>query len=159
MSNDDTNLYDFIALYSLKILFECVAPFNPHSNLMRWVVSLSYKWGSLNLRFVWDHASHMLRPEAGQLQGLSSLSTLYPCLFLASAPSAVISTDIPVSCNTFMCGFKLWFQIKLRHKKGKHESSSLWFQLPICRGKRTEPVELPCEYAISKVLTVGNSNN
>ena len=35
MSNDDTNLYDFIALYSLKILFECVVPFNPHSNLMR----------------------------------------------------------------------------------------------------------------------------
>lgn len=155
MSNDDTNLHDFIALYSLKILFECVAPFNPHSSLMRWVVSLSYKWESLSLRFVRDHASHMLRPEAGQLQGLSSLSTLFPCLFLASAPSAVISTDIPVSCNTFMCGFKL----RNRHKKGKHESLSLWVQLPICRGERTEPVELPCEYAISKVLTVGNSNN
>ena len=112
MSNDDINLYDFIALYSLKILFECVVPFNPHSSLMRWVVSLSYKWGSLNLRFVWDHASHMLRPEAGQLQGLSSLSTLYPCLFLASAPSAVISTDIPVSFITFMCGFTLNWDIK-----------------------------------------------
>ena len=33
MSNVDTNLFTVIALNSLKILFECVAPFNPHSNL------------------------------------------------------------------------------------------------------------------------------
>ena len=154
MSNDDINLYDFIALYSLKILFECVVRFNPHSSLMRWVVSLSYKWGSLNLRFVWDHASHMLRPEAGQLQGLSSLSTL-SMLILSLCSFCSNKYRHPSELHYF----HVWFHIKLRHKKGKHESSSLWFQLPICRGKRTEPVELPCEYAISKVLTVGNSNN
>lgn len=119
MSNAITNLYNFIALYSLKTLFVRIIPFNPHSSLVRWVVSLSEKWG----RWAWHlpGITHLIRSqtEAVQFAGSEFSDHVFSTVVSQpSTPSAVIGTDILVSWDTFMGGFP-FFRLRNRGQKSQ----------------------------------------